>query len=62
MDNFAFDDFFEQQRPHRTGSSRSKPVKRKWREIEMLKDRAKLRKELQDIDLLAEPDDWDVDI
>lgn len=53
MDNFSLDDFFEKERP-RSASARSKPVRRKWREIEMLKDRARLRKELADIDILLD--------
>ena len=57
MDSFAFDDYFEQERPYRSPTTRSKPVKRKWREIEALKEREKLRKELQDIDLFGDIDD-----
>ena len=61
MDSFAFDDFFEQERPQRN-NSRSKPVKRKWREIETLKDKQRLRKELQEIDALGDPTKWDLEL
>lgn len=59
MDSFTFDDFFEQERPQRSG--RSKPVKRRWREIEAIKERQRLQKELQDIDILSDVDEKDVD-
>ena len=59
MDSFAFDDVFEQERPQRGG--RTKQAKRKWREIEALKDRQRLRKELQDIDMLGDIRDGDFD-
>lgn len=59
MDSFAFDDVFDQERPQRGG--RTKQVKRKWREIEALKDRQRLRKELQDIDMLGDFSDSDFD-
>lgn len=32
-------------------TARSKPVKRKWREIEAIKDRQRLQKELMDMDI-----------
>lgn len=60
MDSFAFDDVFDQERPQRGG--RTKQAKRKWREIEALKDRQRLRKELQDIDMLGDINDSDFDI
>ncbi|WP_325893847.1 DUF3545 family protein [Grimontia sp. NTOU-MAR1] len=59
MDSFAFDDVFDQERPQRGG--RTKQAKRKWREIEALKDRQRLRKELQDIDMLGDISDSDFD-
>ncbi|MDP2533447.1 DUF3545 family protein [Photobacterium damselae subsp. piscicida] len=50
MDSYAFDDYMDfEPAPRR---SRSKPEKRKWREIEALKDCQRLRKELQEMDLL----------
>lgn len=47
-----FDEFFDdfEKKPRK----RAKPVKRKWREIEMLKDRQRLMKELQDIDMFRD--------
>lgn len=44
------------EKPTRT---RSSSKKRKWREIEALKERHRLEKELQDIDFNYEPD-WDL--
>lgn len=55
MDSFTFDDIFEpeqeqdQERPQR--ATRTKQAKRKWREIEAIKDRQRLRKELDNIDI-----------
>ncbi|MGF1725972.1 DUF3545 family protein [Photobacterium nomapromontoriensis] len=49
MDSYAFDDLLAAEMPSR--GSRGKPVKRKWREIEALKDRQRLRRELADIDI-----------
>ncbi len=44
MENIAFNDMFEQDPPRRNG--RAKPVKRKWREIEALKDKQRLKKRI----------------
>ncbi len=55
MDNYAFDDILAIERPAR--ASRSKPVKRKWREIEALKDKQRLQKELEGIDMLRDISD-----
>ncbi|MEJ2765446.1 DUF3545 family protein [Photobacterium sp. MCCC 1A19761] len=52
MDSYAFDDILATDMPRRTG--RSKPVKRKWREIEALKDKQRLRKELAEIDMFRD--------
>ncbi len=54
MDSFAFDD----DSPTDTVSrrTRAKPEKRKWREIEALKDRQRLRRELQDMDMCGSYD------
>lgn len=49
MDSYGFDDILAAEIPSR--GSRSKPVKRKWREIEALKDKQRLRRELADIDM-----------
>lgn len=37
-----------------SASSKTKGKKRKWREIETIKDKFRLRKELQDIDMFGE--------
>jgi len=37
-----------------TNTVKSKKKKRMWREIEALKDKYRLRKELQDIDILSD--------
>lgn len=42
--------------------NKNKGKKRKWREIEAIKDRYKLRKELEDIDLLHEYELDQIDI
>ncbi|MBE1277326.1 DUF3545 family protein [Enterovibrio baiacu] len=60
MDSFAFNELFDQDRPQRGG--RTKQAKRKWREIEALQDRQRLRKELQDIDMLGDLNDGDFDL
>lgn len=58
MDSFAFDDILATDTPRR--AARSKPVKRKWREIEALKDKQRLRKELAEIDMFNDSAD-DID-
>lgn len=50
---------FEQDKPQRSG--RAKPVKRKWREIEALKDKQRLRKELEEIDMYGDFSQLDLD-
>ncbi|KLV04399.1 hypothetical protein ABT56_14765 [Photobacterium aquae] len=59
MDSYAFDDIFDTDIQPR--SSRKKPVKRKWREIEALKDRQRLRRELADIDIFRDLTNEDID-
>lgn len=59
MDSFTFDEMFEQERPQRAG--KSKQVKRKWREIEAIKEKQRLHKELQEIDMLCEVNEKDID-
>ncbi|WP_299685461.1 DUF3545 family protein [uncultured Vibrio sp.] len=51
MDNFQFDEISELEMPRVTQKVRSKPVKRKWREIEEINDRRRLKKELMDMNL-----------
>ncbi|RTZ16049.1 DUF3545 family protein [Vibrio aquaticus] len=50
MEGLNFEEIFEQDLPKGRGG-RSKPVKRKWREIEAIKDRQRLQKELMDMDI-----------
>ncbi len=57
MDSYVFNHVFEEDVHNK--STRSKPVKRKWREIEALKERNRLRRELQEIDLFAKYNDED---
>lgn len=49
MEGFVLDDI-SAMGEGRTRSARSKPVKRKWREIEAIKDRQRLQKELMEMD------------
>ena len=50
MEGFELDEIAELVAP-RARAGRSKPVKRKWREIEAIKDRQRLQKELNDMDI-----------
>ncbi|OOE94583.1 DUF3545 family protein [Salinivibrio sp. AR640] len=59
MENITFNDMFEQDPPRRNG--RAKPAKRKWREIEALKDKQRLKKELEDIDIFGDFSQLDLD-
>lgn len=43
-------------------STKTRGKKRKWREIEALKDRFELRKELQDMDIFNDYDFSDLDV
>ncbi|MEI5640813.1 MULTISPECIES: DUF3545 family protein [unclassified Pseudoalteromonas] len=45
--------------PEARKKTSSKGKKRKWREIEALKDKQRLRKELQELDIFAESVDID---
>ena len=49
MEGFLLDNIMESD-SNPTRSGRAKPVKRRWREIEAIKDRQRLQKELMDID------------
>ncbi|MFV0574344.1 MAG: DUF3545 family protein [Vibrio sp.] len=61
MDNFQLDDILSMEaNPYR--STRSKPVKRKWREIEAIQDRRQLQKELMELDYFGEYKLEDLDI
>lgn len=50
MEGLNFEELIEQGFP-KGRTTRSKPVKRKWREIEAIKDRQRLQKELKDMDI-----------
>ncbi|KGY13656.1 hypothetical protein NM22_03475 [Vibrio tubiashii] len=50
MEGLYFEEIMEQDFPKRR-AARTKPVKRKWREIEAIKDRQQLQKELMDMDI-----------
>ncbi|EDP57677.1 DUF3545 family protein [Vibrio sp. AND4] len=50
MDGFQLDDLLGLDTTSTT-KSRSKPVKRKWREIEEMNDRRSLLKELRELDV-----------
>tara|TARA_Y100001956_G_scaffold25730_1_gene25497 strand:- start:1761 stop:1943 length:183 start_codon:yes stop_codon:yes gene_type:complete len=50
MDGLNFEEITEMDMP-RTRATRSKPVKRKWREIEAIKDRQRLQRELKEMDI-----------
>ncbi len=56
MEGFQLDEVMEMDVP-RSRSTRTKPTKRKWREIEAIKDRRRLQKELQDLGLDFELDE-----
>jgi hypothetical protein len=49
MEGFVLDDILAMD-DSRTRSTRAKPAKRKWREIEAIKDRQRLQKELMEMD------------
>ena len=49
MDSFQFDEISELEIPRATQKTRSKPLKRKWREIEAINDRRQLEKELREM-------------
>lgn len=53
MDGLQLDTIIEADyRP--TRASRTKAAKRKWREIEAIKDRQRLQKELMDLDVCSD--------
>ncbi|PWI35324.1 DUF3545 domain-containing protein [Vibrio albus] len=53
MNGFLLDDIMTtESQPAR--ATRSKPVKRKWREIEAIKDRQRLQKELMELDICCD--------
>jgi len=50
MEGFLLDDIMESD-SNPTRSGRAKPAKRRWREIEAIKDRQRLQKELMELDV-----------
>ncbi|ENM3858624.1 DUF3545 family protein [Vibrio cholerae] len=56
MDELHFDELLEME-ISKIRTSRSKPVKRMWREIEVIRDRKRLEKELLDMDVCLDADD-----
>ncbi|ASI97356.1 MULTISPECIES: DUF3545 family protein [Vibrio] len=50
MEGFQLDNIFDLETTSTT-KSRSKPLKRKWREIEAMNDRRNLLKELRELDV-----------
>jgi hypothetical protein len=54
MDSLQLESFFEEIEVVSNRSSRSKAQKRKWREIEAIKDKQRLRQELTDLDVCRE--------
>ncbi|WGV99795.1 DUF3545 family protein [Vibrio sp. YMD68] len=59
MEGMQFDEVMDISFP-RGKAARSKPVKRKWREIEAIKDRQRLQKELLDMDMNFKVEDLDI--
>ncbi|ESP93072.1 MULTISPECIES: DUF3545 family protein [Pseudoalteromonas] len=56
----SLDDMIEViESPEPKKKTSSKGKKRKWREIEALKDRQRLRKELEELDIFADSVDLD---
>jgi hypothetical protein len=58
MDDLLFEDFLEKEIT-KVRSRRSKPVKRMWREIEAIRDRERLKKELLEMDVCLDLEDID---
>lgn len=50
MEGLNFEEIFEMDLP-KGRATRSKPVKRKWREIEAIMDRKRLQRELMEMDI-----------
>ncbi|GLO59947.1 hypothetical protein MACH09_04550 [Vibrio sp. MACH09] len=62
MEGFLLDNIMMEIGNHQTRSSRAKPAKRKWREIEAIKDRQRLQKELMDMDVCNDYSLDDIDL
>lgn len=59
MDSFQYSDYLEMDMP-RSRADRSKPVKRKWREIEFYQDKQRLQRELIEMGFEAELEEIDL--
>lgn len=59
--DYGFDDLFDHEPEPTPRRTRGKQVKRKWKEIEALKERRRLRRELEEIDLLHDFDESSFD-
>ncbi len=58
MDDLQFDELLNAQLAKlRSNSSRAKPAKRMWREIEAIRDKKRLERELMEMDVCLELDD-----
>ncbi len=58
MDDLMFEELLEKE-ISRVRTRRSKPTKRMWREIEQIRDKQRLKKELMEMDVCLELDDID---
>ncbi len=54
MDGFQLNDFLDIDSQTPVTRTRTKPVKRKWREIEAMNDKRSLLKELRDMDMCTD--------
>ncbi len=58
MDDLHFDELLDAQIAKiRSNATRAKPAKRMWREIEAIRDRKRLERELLEMDICLELDD-----
>ncbi len=58
MDDLMFEELLEKELT-KVRTRRSKPTKRMWREIEQIRDKQRLKKELMEMDACLELDDID---
>jgi hypothetical protein len=59
MDDLHFEELLEKE-IRKIRVTRSKPTKRMWREIEAIRDKRRLQKELMDMDITLELDDIEI--
>lgn len=60
MESFQLDNIMEME-PNLYRSNKTKPTKRRWREIEVIQDKRQLQKELKELDYLGEYKLEDID-